>query len=319
MNMHPEVAKRSLEITTRRLADVAVLAEDLQFPEGPVALGDGSVLVTEIAGGRLTRVGQDGTKEVVAVTGGGPNGAALGPDGLVYVCNNGGRWPDVYQSGRIDRVDLDGGTTEILFTHCAGRPLSGPNDIVFDSAGGYWFTDTGKIKGRQRDLGSVFYVSPGGDITEAIHPAETPNGIGISPGDDVLYYAETSTARLIARELTGPGGLADAPPRDPATLVCGLPAMAYFDSLAVDAAGNICVGTLIHGCVTVISPDGSRVTHYLLPPGLEDRMVTNICFGGPDLSTAYITLAEHGRLIACPWPEPGLRLHFQQEISGGAG
>ena len=310
---HPVVETRTHEVTVRRLTDVAVLAEGLEFPEGPVALGDGSVLVTEIAGGRLTRVHRDGTKEVVAVTGGGPNGAALGPDGLVYVCNNGGRWPDVWQGGRMERVDMDRGTTEVLFTQCEGRPLSGPNDIVFDARGGYWFTDTGKIQGRRRDLGSVFYVSPDGELSEAVHPAETPNGIGLSPGDRRLYYAETGTARLIGRDVPEPGRLADAPPRDPSTLTGQLPELAYFDSLALDAAGNVCVGTLIQGGVTVISPDGAT-TKYLLPDGLADRMVTTICFGGPDMRTAYLTLAEHGRLVSCPWPEPGLVLHFQQEV-----
>src|SRR5579862_5730249 len=66
------------------------IASGLEFPEGPVALADGSVLVVEIAGGRLTRVRPDGALKTVARLGGGPNGAALGPDGHCYVCNNGG-------------------------------------------------------------------------------------------------------------------------------------------------------------------------------------------------------------------------------------
>src|SRR5207302_2231535 len=66
------------------------LAEGLQFPEGPVALADGSVLLVEIAAGTLTRIAADGTRSVAANTGGGPNGAAVGPDGKGYVANNGG-------------------------------------------------------------------------------------------------------------------------------------------------------------------------------------------------------------------------------------
>ncbi|GAA4232733.1 gluconolactonase [Streptosporangium album] len=307
---HPRVATRSVEITVRELSGVSVLAEGLEFPEGPIVLDDGSVLVTEIAGGRLTRVRQDGAKEVVASPGGGPNGAAIGPDGWVYLCNNGGRWPDVYQGGRVERVNLTTGKTEVLYTQCDGHPLSGPNDIVFDSAGGFWFTDTGKFKGRLRDLGSVYYVSADGQINEVIHPAESPNGIGLAPGGGRLYYAETVTARLLARTVTGPGRLDDVPPRDPSNVIFGLPGMAGFDSLAVDGAGNICVATLVQGCITVVSPDGSVVTQFRMPSGLEDRLVTNLCFGGPDDSTAYITLAETGRLISCPWPERGLALNF---------
>jgi gluconolactonase len=69
---------------------IRALAEGLGFPEGPVALADGSVLLVEIFAGTLTRVRPDGTKTIVARPGGGPNGAALGPDGKCYICKNGG-------------------------------------------------------------------------------------------------------------------------------------------------------------------------------------------------------------------------------------
>ncbi|MBV9966711.1 MAG: SMP-30/gluconolactonase/LRE family protein, partial [Alphaproteobacteria bacterium] len=91
------------------------LAEGLQFPEGPVALEDGSVLLVEIAAGALTHIAPDGTKSVAARTGGGPNGAAIGPDGKCYVANNGGfEWHR--ENGRIRPLtqakDYSGGTLE---------------------------------------------------------------------------------------------------------------------------------------------------------------------------------------------------------------
>ena len=101
------------------MANVRVIATDLEFPEGPVVMPDGSVVLVEIRGRRLTRVWPDGRKEVVAEIPGGPNGAALGPDGKIYVCNNGGfEWHGSaelnipgnaakdYAGGRIERVDL---------------------------------------------------------------------------------------------------------------------------------------------------------------------------------------------------------------------
>src|SRR5260221_8595244 len=72
------------------MPNVRVLATDLEFPEGPVVLPDGSVVLVEIRGRRLTRVWPDGRKQVVAEIPGGPNGAAIGPDGKCYICNNGG-------------------------------------------------------------------------------------------------------------------------------------------------------------------------------------------------------------------------------------
>ena len=77
--------------------------------------------------------------------------------------------------------------------------------------------------------------------------------------------------------------------------------------MAVDALGNILVATLLHGGISVVSPDGRLCSHVPLP----DPYVTNLCFGGPDLRTLYVTLSGTGRLLAIDdWPVPGLKLHF---------
>ena len=84
------------------------IASGLGFPEGPVALADGSILLVEIAAGRLTRVAPDGSKRTIAEMGGGPNGAAIGPDGKVYVCNTGGfRWHHRPGVGRVPAGQAD--------------------------------------------------------------------------------------------------------------------------------------------------------------------------------------------------------------------
>ena len=154
--------------------DFEVVAEGLQFPEGPIAMPDGSIVLVEIARGTLTRV-WNGRTEVIADLGGGPNGAALGPDGAVYVCNNGGlewrvanglrvpvRAAADYTTGRIERVDLATGRFERLYESFDGERLGGPNDIVFDRSGGFWFTDLGKSFARQRDHSSLYYARPDG-------------------------------------------------------------------------------------------------------------------------------------------------------------
>jgi gluconolactonase len=306
------------------MEDVQLLASGLLFPEGPIALPDGSVLVVEIKRGTLTRIDPAGKVEVVAECGGGPNGAAVGPDGKVYIANNGGfEWhepmpglllpgnqPSDYIGGRIQRVDLDTGTVEDLYTECEGHPLRGPNDLVFDSAGNFWFTDHGKIRERERDRGGVYYAAPDGSmIREVIFPADAPNGIGLSPDGGTLYYAETYTARVHARQVVAPGEVAPLPPMD-AGVVYSLPGFQPLDSLAVDAEGNVCQATLANGGITIIAPDGSSAEHVPPPAEYWDPLVTNICFGGPDLRTAYITLSGFGRLISCRWPTPGLKLAY---------
>jgi len=305
------------------VAAIIEIAEGLRFPEGPVALPDGDVLVVEVAGNRLTRVHPNGSKSVVAEMTGGPNGAAIGPDGHCYICNNGGfrqlerdgrifllGQAEDYSGGRIERVNLETGSVDVVYSECDGRPLKGPNDIVFDAAGGFWFTDHGKRRARDRDVTGVFYALPDGSaIREVIFPSEEPNGVGLSPAEDELYVAETHTGRLFAYALEGPGLLAGPKPvlrGDQGRLVAGLTGLQLLDSLAVDGAGNICVATIHNGGISVIEPYSGEVSHVPMP----DIVTTNICFGGEDLKTAYITLSSTGKLVKMQWPRPGLGLNF---------
>jgi gluconolactonase len=300
---------------------IRTLTEGLAFPEGPVALADGSILVVEIADGSLTRVMPDGARTSVARPGGGPNGAAIGPDGKCYICNNGGfKWlvegshrrpllqADDYSGGRIERVELATGTVECLYSAAGEVPLKGPNDLVFDRHGGFYFSDLGKVRAREMDRGAIYYAKADGSaIVEAAFPLVTPNGVGLSPDGETLYVAETEPARLWAFDIVEPGVLRKEPWPSPhgGRLVAGLGGYQRFDSLAVDAEGRICVATLINGGITVIAPNGRHIEHHPMP----DPLTTNICFGGADLKTAYITLSWTGRLVAVDWPTPGLRIN----------
>ncbi|MHA6621072.1 SMP-30/gluconolactonase/LRE family protein [Pseudonocardia sp. DLS-67] len=299
------------------------VVDGLQFPEGPIALEDGSVVLVEIKRGTVTRVAPDGTTSVVAEPGGGPNGAAIGPDGAIYVCNNGGfSWvdrdgltapgpqPADYIGGRIQRVTFDGAVTD-LYTHVGEHALRGPNDIVFDAHGGFWFTDMGKTRDREADLGGLYHaMADGSKIVEAVYPLQAPNGVGLSPDGSRVYVSETITGRLWAWDLSGPGVVEPSPgstARHGGTLLHGFPGWQWLDSLAVDAAGNICVATLYTGAVSVVSPDGELLD--VVPVPEADVFVTNVCFGGPDLRTAYVTSSGRGILYAAEWPRPGLSLN----------
>jgi gluconolactonase len=300
--------------------EVRELTGGLRFPEGPVWLPDGSVLVVEIARGTLSRVGTDGSVEVVAQCGGGPNGAARGPDGKVYVCNNGGmefhqvrnlllpgNQPADYRGGAIQRVDLDTGEVEVLYDAVDGHRLCGPNDLVFDASGGFWFTDHGKNRPRDRDRGGVYYArADGSSVTEVLHPLDAPNGIGLSPAGDTLYVAETLQGRLYRWPLEAPGRIAGYfGPEHRGEVLADPEGGPLFDSLAVDADGNVCVATIRNGGITVVSPTGD---HHHVP--FDDPITTNICFGGDDLRTAFVTLSGSGRLVACQWETAGLALAF---------
>jgi gluconolactonase len=302
------------------MVDVTILATGLGFPEGPVVCADGAVVLTEIRHGRCSRVMPDGKVSVFSDCGGGPNGLAIGPDGFFYLCNNGGSQyveghsmgigphPD-YQYGSVQRLDPQTGEAKLLYKEVNGHVLSAPNDLVFDQEGGFYFTDLGKRYPRHRDHGGIYYAQPdGSSILELAYPMLSPNGCGLSPDGKTLYAADTEGARLWAFEVQAPGKLKPKSEFAPHSgrVVAGLGSHARFDSLAVMASGNIAVATLNTGYITEISPAGDIVRAVEMP----DTYPTNICFGGPDMCTAFITLSDSGRLGMMQWPEPGLKLHF---------
>ena len=302
-----------------------VIAEGLEFPEGPIYLNDNSILLVEIARGTLTKVLKNGKKVVISELGDGPNGAAIGPDDFCYICNNGGfEWEvsknkkfrrpvlqsNNYKNGRIEKVDLKTGKFKTLYDNCNGNPLCGPNDIVFDKKGNLWFTDLGKVRKRSMDRGAVYWAKPdGSDIKEVIQPFMTPNGIGLSPDEKTLYVAETEGGKLYGYEIIGDGEVNKI--NFPSSINGGSllnfnGGLKRFDSLAVEKNGYVCVGTLVDGGVSVISPSKGLVEFHKL----NDPYITNICFGGLNYKTAFITASYEGLLLKADWKREGLKLNF---------
>ncbi|RVT89447.1 SMP-30/gluconolactonase/LRE family protein [Sphingomonas crocodyli] len=286
------------------LTATKVVTTGLMFPEGPIALDDGTVLVTEIEGNSLARVSPDGSIRRYPCDPG-PNGQAVGPDGAVYVCTDGGlafmtqdgiRFPhalrDGWTGGNIQRLDLASGAIETIFTQVDGQPILSLNDAVFDTSGGAYVVDTAK--------GCLYYMDP---IARTIRVAETgleaPNGFGLSPDGKRAYGSETYSGRLWVWDVTGAGELANR-------------ALHYqadghgWDGLAVDGAGNVCGSNLVKSGISVISPTGELIG--LIKTEEYDSFVTNICFA--DDGTAFICSSGRGKLYAIAWPWPPLQLNY---------
>lgn len=332
-----------------RTSELRVVCSGLGYPEGLVCMPDGSVLLVELSAGTLSRISPEGQRSVVATMGGSPNGAAIGPDGKVYVCNSGGfsflyvsaagisltptpgaiavtaDAAPTYTGGSIQRVDLASGTVETIYTEFVGltndgtHPLRAPDDLVFDDHGGFWLTDWGHTRGRSRDVTGVCYArADGSQVREVLYPLNAPNGIALSPDGTRLYVAETYTRRVLSWDLTGPGEIARTGPSADSSrlLTADIPGQGILDSMKVDEEGNVYVVTMLpqgevfasNGGITVIAPSGKILDFIdLSAGGVFDPLPSNVCFGGPDRRTAFITCGGSGRLLACEMRVPGLR------------
>jgi gluconolactonase len=334
-----------------RTSDFHVVAKGLEYPEGPVYQSDGSILLVEIHKGTLTRVSPNGSTQIVADFGVnpagpdqprlacGPNGAAVGRDGAIYVCDDGGlNWiqipaipnktlpllvptvqPSNYTTGSIQRV-AGNGTFTTLYTQCNGNRLCSPDDLVFDAGGNFWFTDWGHQRPADRDITGVYYAYPDGSgIVQLIPNRYAPNGIALSPNDSRLYVAETYARWIVYWELEAPGHIKRNPATMDGSYLLTSNISGTLDSMAVDEEGNVYVATMlpeglnptVPGGITVISPEGKILDFIkLMVEGMPEPLPSNLCFGGPDRRTAYITLAGTGRLVSCEMKIPGKQLHF---------
>lgn len=307
--------------------DHELLCEGLQFPEGPISLADGSLLIVEIARGTLTRIDATGKTNIIADLGNGPNGAAVGPDGMIYVCNNGGfAWlrtpeitrvigtPDDYETGYIERVNPRTGKSERIYEKCGEHRLNGPNDIVFDRHGGFYFTDHGKAYERTLDRGIVYYARADGS---EIHPVITsilmPNGIALSPDEQTLYVNETETARCWRYRILSPGQLEllPYPQFTGGELLYGAGGYVRFDGVKCEVDGRVCIAQLHNGGIVTVSPIDGFSEHTPLP----DRHTTNLSFGGADMTTMYVTLSSTGRVVKLKRPRPGAKLNFVDRVA----
>ncbi|MGH2726540.1 MAG: SMP-30/gluconolactonase/LRE family protein [Actinomycetota bacterium] len=279
-----------------------VIVTGLGFPEGPVFLGNGEVVVTEIRGQCLTRC-SEGSSTVIAMTGGGPNGATIDADGELWVANNGGLsvGPGGYWfadggliEGRIQRVTLDGGCEDM--PPLAGEQPHRPNDLCFGPDGKLYFTDPRNWEDFANfKVGRLWRLDT--QTRDAQVVADVPmfcNGIAFG-ADGRLYVAQSNIMRIIAFDWT-PGGFGD--PREFARLPRGFP-----DGLSFAANGDCYACGSMGDVIQVFDADGALKETIEFPEHTEP---TNCCFGDGVL---YVTCSGTGELLAFDLGVEGLPLH----------
>jgi len=240
----------------------------------------------------------DGGKSAIGSTGGGPNGLARGPDGALYVCNNGGNEyahggflstgpSEDYQGGYIQADRSAHRGQRVLYSQCGGHKLSAPNDIVFDRHGGFYFTDLGSAGHATATMAALLCAADGSKIVELVHPMLSPNGVGLSrtrkPSMSQTPKARGSSLRHRRTRRRPQGAVPLALRRAPHMRAGRFSAV---DSLAVEASGNIAVATLISGHITVIAPRGGRAAGQDAGCLPDQHLLWR-----SDMKTAYITLS----------------------------
>jgi gluconolactonase len=249
-----------------------LLASGLGFPEGPVILGGGRIVLCDGNTGDLLAY-DNGSISTYAHTGGSPWGTVLGSDGAIYV-TQGGNVPgsgDTSAVSGIQRVNPDG-TVELLFSEVAGYQLYGPNDLAFGPDGRLYFTESGSEQDFRFDVrspGRLFAVDGSGTGEMLLElPGVYPNGIAFD-AEQRLYWTE-SMAHRVCRLENG----------EPVTF-CQLSDEHVPDGMAFAADGRLFVATTISQGVTVISPEGDVLAEIEL-----GEHATNCMFDG---SALYVT------------------------------
>lgn len=260
--------------------NVTLLASALGFPEGPVVMPDGAIVLCDGNTGELLRW-SDGSMSTFADTGGSPWGAVLGTDGAIYV-TQGGNVPgsgDFSAVPGVQRVNADG-TVEVLAATIAGHSLAGPNDLAFGPDGRLWFTDSGTEGDDSypvREPGRLYVLgSSGGGEMVLERPQVYPNGIAFD-AEGRLYWTESMGHRVCRLE------------NGEATTFAQLSDDHVPDGMAFASDGRAFVCTTISGGVTVLSPEGEILEEIAL-----GECATNCIFDGPALYVTATKVAELG-------------------------
>ncbi len=276
-----------------------VLAQGLEFPEGPVWLAPARIAFVEIRGQRVSLY-EHGAVRTLAVTGGGANGATLGPDGALYVANNGGvslgpegHWmAPAPITGRIQRVTLTGELRDVA-TRLPGAPPNRPNDLCFGPDGLLYYTDPHNWENLPKvGVGRVARTTLDGRVELLADVPLFPNGIAFGP-DDRLYVAQSMTRQVLVMD-----------PRPGATpsMYCTLP-RGFPDGFCFDVAGRLYVAGSLGDVLWVFEPDGSVREEIPFAKGSEP---TNCCLGDGSL---YVTCSASGQLVALDVPAEPLLLY----------
>jgi gluconolactonase len=259
-----------------QLSDTIKIPMAIQWPEGPIWLGD-RLILGDTRGSMIWEI-KDGYKKAIAGPLGIPGGHAFLPDGTMA---------RTLGAGQVVRVDGTGvKQLEVLAQEYDGKIFNGPNDLVVRSDGSVYFTDPiWGLRGRRSALGfeGVYRISPDKKVTLLTKDVAYPNGIAFSPDEKTLYVNDYTNApdfqgTILAFDVNPDGSITNRRAFGPKG--------AAGDGLKVDAKGNLWSAGP-RGGVLILAPDGKEVGHVPFP-----GTTINLAWGGAKGTTLFVTTTE---------------------------
>ena len=246
-------------------ATLTKLAGDFRFTEGPAVDRAGNLYFSDIPNEKIHKWSVDGKLSTVREMSGGANGLYFAANGDLYACEGTAR--------RVTSMTPEG-KVSVLASSFAGKKLNSPNDLWIDKKGGIYFTDPryGNMENIEQDGFHVYYISADRKkVTRVISDLVKPNGIKGTADNKTLYVADAGGRKIYAYRIRKPGMIGDR------RTICDEGS----DGMTLDSEGNIYITT---AAVQIYSPRGVKLGTIAGPEG-----PANVCFGGPERDTLFIT------------------------------
>ncbi len=260
-------------------AKVEKLAGDFKFTEGCASDKAGNVYFTDQPTDRILKWSVDGKLSTFLEKSGRSNGLCVDADGKLWACAD--------EKNELWKIDVETKKAEVLVKDFKGKLLNGPNDVWVTPAGGAYFSDPlykrpyWPAGGERQDKKGVYFLSPKGELSRVADDLTQPNGIIGTPDGKTLYVADINAGKTYRYAIKADGTLADK------ELFCAKGS----DGMTIDADGNV---YLTSGVVWVFDKAGKKVAELKVPEG-----PSNVCFGGKDKKTLFVTARTGLYAIRC--------------------
>lgn len=260
------------------------------FLEGPLFDEDGNLYVTDIPYGRIFKVSPDKQWQLVIQYEGEPNGLKWLTKNVLLIAD--------YRNGLM-QLDVQTGAIKPFLSRLHSERFKGVNDLTFDSQGNLYFTDQGQT-GLHDPTGRVYRLRAGGHLDTLLTNVPSPNGLVLSPDEQVLYVAATRGNEIWRTPLMPDGGVAKVGrffmshgPMGP-------------DGVAMDAEGCLLIANPGLGCVWRLNALGEPTHVWTSPIG---HAITNLAFGGQDNRQVFVTESTSGSILSFEAPVAGVVVH----------